>query len=219
MSLSREEFLRRIRSRLQAGGRVEPPSIDGDVVRTVSAAADVVALFIERAREAGMDVEDLRSLADPAAMRTAVADLLHRLRIAAVTLALGDDGGSAMLRAAVREAGCTVVDHRASPRLDAHYDVDAGVTDTAGAIAETGTLVVSSADGRSRGAFIVPPVHIALVRSDQIVADHLDYWRGREAEPMPAATVFVTGPSKTADIEGILITGVHGPRAVHIIVI
>ena len=80
--------------------------------------------------------------------------------------------------------------------------------------------MIASDAAHSRGTFIAPPVHVALVRVTDIVPDMIDYW---SMHPRPgesgAATVFVTGPSKTADIEGILITGVHGPRAVHVIVV
>ena len=66
----------------------------------------------------------------------------------------------------------------------------------------------------------MPPVHIAIVRAAQIVPDMLDLWPpGVPAPSMPASLVLVTGPSKTADIEGILITGVHGPREVRVIVV
>ena len=108
------------------------------------------------------------------------------------------------------------------PTFEPLYRVDAGVTDVQAAIAETGTLVCWSGPGRGRGLSLVPPVHIAVVRRSDIVPDLIDYL-ARHAqhgpEALPSSIVFITGPSKTADIEGVLITGVHGPREVHILLV
>ena len=115
---------------------------------------------------------------------------------------------------------CELVDSRAEPGIGAHYDVDVGITDVQAAIAETGTLVIASDPAHSRGTFIAPPVHVAIVRTTDLLPDLIDYWN---AHPRPGAsgacTVLVTGPSKTADIEGILVTGVHGPGAVHVLLV
>ena len=75
---------------------------------------------------------------------------------------------------------------------------------------------------RSGACHRTPPVHIALVPVNKIVADLIDYF-GPSCDvgnlQHGSATVLITGPSKTADIEGILITGVHGPGEVHIVII
>ena len=218
MSDNREAFFARIRAARGGDAGAEsptPPKIEDAIVRTVSRDVDRAELFIERSRATGMEVHDLRTVP----LRDAVSALFERLGIGSITLAVGDDSESSGLIEAVAASGCSVVDHRASDRLEAHYDVDAGVTDSLAAIAETGTVVVSSTSGRSRGSFIVPPIHIVLIRARDIAADHLDFWRDHAPATMPASTVFVSGPSKTADIEGILITGVHGPGAVHVLVV
>ena len=86
------------------------------------------------------------------------------------------------------------------------------------AIAESGSLVVSTR-GRIRNAWITPPVHIAIVRASQVLADLVDLFE-RDHESLDAAsTTIITGPSKTADIEGVLVTGVHGPGEVVVVLV
>lgn len=105
---------------------------------------------------------------------------------------------------------------------DVQFDVVVGITDVDAAIAETGSIIISTGTHRSRGSYLSPPVHIALVYKDQFLADIVDYFsRTVDALEMPnrSATVLISGPSKTADIEGILITGVHGPATVYVLII
>src|SRR5690606_18699946 len=95
-------------------------------------------------------------------------------------------------------------------------------TDVHAAIAETGSLVCCSDGGHSRGLSLIPPVHIAIVRKSDILPDMFDFWpRYAQSQPdeLPSSIAFITGPSKTADIEGVLITGVHGPGRVFVLVV
>lgn len=87
-------------------------------------------------------------------------------------------------------------------------DYQFGMTTAAGAIAETGTLILSDASTSSRLGALAPWVHIAALRRDQIFADITATLAALPADPN---IIWVTGPSKTADVEGILIEGVHGP--------
>jgi L-lactate dehydrogenase complex protein LldG len=110
---------------------------------------------------------------------------------------------------------------RDTPGFEALYNTDVGITDVQAAIAETGSLVCTAGPGSARGLSLVPPIHIAIVRRSQVVPDLIDYWTpSLNAQLPPSSSVaLITGPSKTADIEGVLITGVHGPREVHILLI
>lgn len=87
-------------------------------------------------------------------------------------------------------------------------DYDFGITASEGAIAETGTIILSDRVTPSRLAALAPWVHIAVVRRAQIFAD---VPAAVAALPPDPNVIWVTGPSKTADVEGILIEGVHGP--------
>ena len=87
-------------------------------------------------------------------------------------------------------------------------EIDAAFTLAHGAIAETGTIILTDESTPDRLAALAPWTHIAVVRKDTIrrsVADAL------AVMPDDPNIIWVTGPSKTADVEGILIQGVHGP--------
>jgi L-lactate dehydrogenase complex protein LldG len=99
---------------------------------------------------------------------------------------------------------------------------EVGVTGADLAIAETGTLIVVSGAGRSRAASLLPPCHVAvfdraaLVETLAQVGLVLEAWHaGAPPAGRGASINFVTGPSRTADIELTLTRGVHGPKEVH----
>lgn len=87
---------------------------------------------------------------------------------------------------------------------------DVGVSGAIAALAETGSVVVQSGPGRSRLATLLPPVHVAFVAASQLTTD-IFTWVAARPDPLPANLVFISGPSKTADIEQTLAVGVHGP--------
>jgi len=99
---------------------------------------------------------------------------------------------------------------------------DVGVTGADVAIAETGTLVVVSGAGRARSTSLLPACHVAVFDRDVLVESLaqmglvLEAWHeGAEPSWRGAAINFITGPSRTADIELTLTRGVHGPKEVH----
>lgn len=102
-------------------------------------------------------------------------------------------------------AGFTVETVFDRTRVD---DYDFGITAASGAIAETGTLILSDRDTSSRLAALAPWVHVAVLGRNRI---HADLTAALAAMPPDPNVIWVTGPSKTADVEGILIEGVHGP--------
>jgi L-lactate dehydrogenase complex protein LldG len=91
------------------------------------------------------------------------------------------------------------------------------------AIAETGTLMVISGARTPTTLNFLPETHIAVVRRDQVVATYEDGWdrlkAGKTPEALPRAINFVTGPSRTADIEQHIELGAHGPRRLHIVLV
>ena len=104
---------------------------------------------------------------------------------------------------------------------DAHdiFRFDVGISTAQAAIADTGTLILDSACERHRLVSLVPPVHIAIINASAIVetlSDALTLLQ-KDKEISPAVT-FITGPSRTADIELTLAIGVHGPQELFVIV-
>jgi L-lactate dehydrogenase complex protein LldG len=124
------------------------------------------------------------------------------------------------LAACARAPACTltVVDGATPAATVAGADV--GVTEADALVATSGTLVLA-ASGRHRGTSLLPPVHVAIVPVDRLVADLATALRRVRtgAAPAESCVTLVTGPSRTADIEKKLVVGVHGPCALHVILL
>lgn len=198
---------------MAAIGPIPRPDWDLPGTRRLGPQADLASVFAERAGQLGM----LISRCDEAALPAHVAGLVAQYRPL--------NGGVKVLIepslycrdsiAAALEAQASLLDPNDGD--EAVFSADVGITGVAAAVAETGSLVCTSGPQQWRGLSLIPPVHVAIVRADQIVPDLLDVLAAANPD-LPAALTLISGPSKTADIEGILITGVHGPGHVHIVV-
>ena len=100
------------------------------------------------------------------------------------------------------------------------FNVHAGITSAAGAIAETGALILWPTEQEPRLMSIVPPIHIAVLKANTIHSS-LSEVTQKENWPakMPTNVVLVSGPSKTADIEMTLAFGVHGPKELIVLIV
>ena len=96
--------------------------------------------------------------------------------------------------------------------------IKAGITGVVAAIAETGTLVISSGQGRPLSTSLLPEVHMAVISSSQIVRS-LEEALKINAVRDASSTTLITGPSRTADIEMTLTIGVHGPGEVIVYIV
>lgn len=108
------------------------------------------------------------------------------------------------------------IEKRAAKREDR-----ASVTGAFAGIAETGTLVLLSGPHSPTTLNFLPEIHIVVLRSEHIVAHIEDvWWRLRaEVDEIPRTINFITGPSRTADIEQTIQLGAHGPRSLHVILV
>lgn len=163
------------------------------------------------------------------AARQQIVDLLGRQQVADILAwdfahipvpGLGD----ALTAAGIRVTVPAVQDEFRAETLAAAGAAQAGLTGADAAAATTGTLIVTSGPGRGRLPTILPPVHLAVITLDQIVPS-VEAWIARQrAAGLPgmrasANAAFISGPSRTGDIEMELILGVHGPGIVQVVVI
>ncbi len=98
-----------------------------------------------------------------------------------------------------------------------------GITGADYAIADTGTLVLLTDESKPRSVSLLPPIHLAIVRKSDIMTDISELFiilkqRLDTGQSVPSCMTFVTGPSRTADIELNLTLGVHGPKELHVII-
>ena len=132
------------------------------------------------------------------------------------------------LEQAVREAGIQIThpathDEFRSETIAYIQDAGVGLTGADAAIAATGTLVFTTGPGKGRIPTVLAPVHLAVIEARQIVP-RLENWVARQRKAgledirRAANVCFVSGPSRTGDIEMELILGVHGPREVLVVI-
>lgn len=99
---------------------------------------------------------------------------------------------------------------------------DVGVTTCEALVAQTGSVVVTSRSSGGRALSVLPPHHVVLARRSQLVADlpaAFALLREKYQGNFPSMISFVTGPSRTGDIERILVLGAHGPRKLTVLLL
>ncbi|MGZ4690921.1 MAG: LutC/YkgG family protein [Acidimicrobiia bacterium] len=174
--------------------------------------------FLAAAAENGMGVYG--PLAADVAVRTLVERVgtLAGMRRAAVPVAdpLIEELG---LRDALDSAGIELLAATDPAWPDDIGDAGVGVTGARAGIAATGTLLLPCGPGRPRGTHIIPPAHVCIVRAADLVATIADAMELQCGEPHPSTMSWVSGPSRTADLEMRQTIGVHGPRSVDVIVV
>jgi L-lactate dehydrogenase complex protein LldG len=131
------------------------------------------------------------------------------------------------IRPALAEAGVQVLDAALpvepaarTARLAELDQAAIGVTGALAGLADTGSVALASGPGRGRIVSLLPPVHVALLPLDRLYPTMAAFLAAHPGVTRQASgLVFVTGPSRTADIEQVLTLGVHGPREVHVLLL
>jgi len=185
------------------------------VARTEGDATAQRALFIAKVEEAAATIAELRSLDEVPA---AIADYLRAHNLPPV-LRIAPDPSLAGLPWA--KAPLLTVTAGPSDGSD-----PVSLTACVAGIAETGTLMLASGDDNPTGLAFLPETHVVIVRKDQLVGgleDAFDRLRAKcgpaGGEHWPRAINFITGPSRSGDIEQQLQMGAHGPRQLHVLLV
>jgi L-lactate dehydrogenase complex protein LldG len=100
------------------------------------------------------------------------------------------------------------------------FEVDAALTTTIGGIADPGAIILWPNEIEPRLMSLVPHIHIAVLEADKIYASPAEAFTELNwPEKIPTNALLISGPSKTADIEFILVFGVHGPKELILLII
>ncbi len=227
---AREDILGRIRRNLGPAGRAQSEQVAAERLETPrprageniipargqKSGADLLRVFREQAEGVDTTVAEVASLADVPA---AVTDYLAERNLPAEAVMAPDPGFD----------GIPWSDNPLlSLRRGAPHNDDAiGITPVMAAIAETGTLLMLSGAETPTTLNFMPDNHIAVVRASQVVGTYEETWadlRGREPREgdgnfMPRTVNWVTGPSRTGDIDKTIFLGAHGPRKLHVVLV
>lgn len=209
--MGREEILKRIRSAL--GGHRQPSDAElttpGERLAARPAGPDVrldgelVPLFLAKAAANNFTIERIASL---------------QMLVSSVRALLPEDETPDISVAAA-------LDHVGWPsswkinlgpgRRVEHLSVTPALT----GIAETGSVVLTSSPDSPTSLNFLPDVHVIVLRASDIVGHPEDVWRRIELDQWPRAVNVISGPSRTADVGGIIVRPAHGPKRVHLIIV
>ncbi len=151
--------------------------------------------------------------------RVALVDYVARHAEGPVLLPDFASGRRLGLAEALRQRGCEVLTERFRSGA---ARASAGVTGANFALADTGTVVLDSTDEALRLASTLPQRHFIILDPCKILPDGLSAvgpLRALQRRQSPDFIAFITGPSRTADIERVLTIGVHGPAELHILLL
>jgi L-lactate utilization protein LutC len=199
-----------------------PPPLDESLIRQIAPSANLLERWIERATFHSIKVRRTTPAAVPAAIDACLAphpvtrcllnahDLESRFAL------------SAHLTARQIQVLPWGTDIAGQTCVQAAYSCEASITDCRAALADTGSIMVWSDSTFGRSSTLVIPLHIVLLPASRILPDLLDglaFIQRTHPTQLPSNIVLINGPSKTADIEMNLITGVHGPKHLYVLVI
>jgi L-lactate dehydrogenase complex protein LldG len=238
---NRETFLRTVRQALSiptshGRGEIEYGDIPIPAVRTASATA--LEVLAENAAALNIELALVADEAGAAAeIRTIVArtepEWDHQQAVMAWDDPLLDAIG---WEAALQDSGLELFrgpspqqKHIGADQREAFYcqlrETRIGITTADYCVADTATLVLRNRAGQPGAVSLVPSVHVAVIRERQLLPDfialyeRLEVERHDDPEALTSRMTFISGPSKTGDIELVIVHGAHGPRALHLIVI
>jgi L-lactate utilization protein LutC len=219
MSTSREVFLESVRRAVADGNRAggAPVLPQRGTVGYQGAGPDPVARFRDELGAAG---GVLHLVADEPGAAAKVVELVAARAARRALVGRGAMLDRLGLPERLRAAGVEVATADALPAgggRDILFAADIAISGVDHVIAETGSLAILAREREPRSLSLLPPVHVAVADRSQLLPDLFDLFT--VLGEMPSCLSLITGPSKTGDIELRLVTGVHGPGELHVILI
>ena len=190
-----------------------PIKLNVNMVDDLPAAAAAIAELVRRTPPEWGDRKQVAAWRHPLIEGMQLEDVLRPLAIPVVFVPVEDTAGreiDASRRQRFREA------------VAASY---VGVTSADFCVADSATLVMKTRPGQARSVSLVPSVHVAVIEARRVIADLGELYAvltrdpDQRAEGLTNCMTFISGPSKTADIEAQMVHGAHGPRALHLLII
>jgi L-lactate dehydrogenase complex protein LldG len=216
MSDDREAFLCKVREAVAEGNRAggSPPLEPRGSVGYQGAGPDPVARFIQELTAAGGKAHVVPG---HAAAVEAVMEVVRSCGARRVLLGRGAFLDSLGLEEELRRANVEL----AAEDREGSFAADLGISGVDYLVAETGSVVLASRPDQPRSLSLLPPVHVAVAEHGQLLPDLFDLFGEARwpAEGLPSGLSLITGPSKTGDIELRLVTGVHGPGVLHVVLV
>ncbi len=219
----RDAFLQRVRQSVREGNPpgAAPPLPQRGQVGYQGAGADTVQRFCTELAAAGGQAH---VAAEPDSAWHTIADVARAHSARRILVGCGGLLERLQIGSRLRAAGLDVSMVDALPAAgsrDVLFGADLGISNVYRLIAETGTVVLASQAQEPRSLSLLPPVHIAIADRSQLLPDLFDLFdlfAPQKAGGVPPSCLsLITGPSKTGDIELRLVTGVHGPGEIHVI--
>jgi L-lactate utilization protein LutC len=237
MTTSRDAFLQRVRQAIADGNRPGAvPALEArGTVGYQGGGADPVKRFGTELAAAGGVLHTVSSFQEAA---NTVAELAQARQVRKVLLGSGAVIDRLDLQTSLSSRGfevACVAGLTSEKSSHSFFAADVGISGVEYLIAETGSVVVASAPHEPRSLSLLPPLHIAVAERRQLVPDLFDLFAhyasgeyhettgqdgaARPSRKLPSCLCLISGPSKTGDIELKLVTGVHGPGEIHVLLV
>jgi L-lactate dehydrogenase complex protein LldG len=224
----REEILGRIREALRVPAArhksersssqvpgIAPNNMAREWLPAVPPAAEArLALFREKSIQLKTDLHVVRGLEAASAVLKALRDAHHWALLGAHHHPLIDP--------LIQTLGLETLYVEERPNPESLERCSAGITGCDALIAQMGSILVTSRSAGGRVLSVLPPHHVVIATPDQLLPDlpaAFELLSSKYGDCYPSFTSFITGPSRTGDIERILVLGAHGPRALSILLV
>lgn len=220
---ARDVMLARIRRALGVAGddvarrvavqrRLSAPRANTVPARASGSRTELVAAFRARLEQQSATFATAAAIGEVPAL---VAAYLREHNLPA-RIRMGSDPAIAALPWS--EAPAVQIEHGAAAGSD-----EVGFSRAIGAAAETGTLVLTSGPDNPTTINFLPETHVVLLAAADVAGSYEEIWRRLRTlhgdRTLPRTVNYISGPSRTADIEGMLVMGAHGPRRLHVILV